>query len=217
MTQQIWFVSTVLVALARHMLANRVSPTFTVADLLKWCPSLEKASTARLACRMLWTAGLAKKAPPVNTYDNRNPRDPARWQLTDAGIEAARTAQAAAASEARSKSMRQVNTTPRTNTLAGKLWTLLRVRRAITSQEAAATLCDAGADATAMRKQINHYLAAWAFLAPDTVQVGERRVNGHLRYVLVSDKVGQHLPHELIGAQAKVEKLKRQQRRANAS
>lgn len=216
---QIWFVSAALVALARYLLPHRVSPTFTVADLLKWCPSLEKASTARLACRMLWTAGLAQKAPAVHSCDNRNPRDPARWQLTEAGIEAARTAQAAAASEARSKSMGNVNTRPpRTNTLACKVWTLLRTRRAITSQEAADILGDAGTDNKALRKQIHNYLSAWATLAPQTIQVGEKRIGGrYVRYVLVqTEGIGQHPPPELIGATAKAEKLKRQQR-ANAS
>lgn len=213
MTQQIWFVSTVLVALARHMLANRVRPVFAIEELMKWCPEIEKASTARLACRMLWRAGLAEKAPAVDAYDNRNPSAPARWQLTSAGVEAAKAAQAAAAHNNRSKRRADLNATPRTNTLACKVWTVLRTRRTITSQEAADLLGDAGKDNTTLREQISVHLSAWAKLAPTLVQVAEKRVGGrYLRYVLVQTTgLGQHPPTELLGALAKVRKLKKQQ------
>ncbi|WP_393937728.1 hypothetical protein, partial [Piscinibacter sakaiensis] len=67
-----------------------------------------------------------------------------------------------------------------------RLWRLLRARGHLTAKEAAETLVDAGDDAAVERatRQAHQLLMRWQKLAPDAIQVGARRVDGHVRYVL---------------------------------
>ncbi len=74
---------------------------------------------------LLQTAGMIQAAPPAegDTRANQNPSRPAAWELTAAGKEAARAAQLEAASKKRAETMAAVNSRPRTDTLAYRLWT----------------------------------------------------------------------------------------------
>lgn len=197
----IWCTRIVLVALARRMARRRHA--FSLADLLTWCPELGQQKTARFTCLTLRKAGLLEAAPGQLPVDNQNPCGPAKWQFTTAGWEAARAAQAEAASHARSRTMTQLNREPKGIPLPQKLWTLLRARRRITSVDAAELLGDAGGDHTAMVKALGRLLACWAAVAPELVQIGARRIQGCHVYVLVAESAPHKMPDSLRNAEEK--------------
>lgn len=204
----VWCTRIVLVALARRM--ARKQRTFSLADLLAWCPDLKQAKTARFACLALRTAGLLEAAPAKVPTDNQNPRNPAKWQFTSIGWEAARAAQAEAASKARSRTMADLNRDPVGIPLSQKLWTLLRARRRITSIEAAELLGDAGDDHEAMRKAVGRYLACWAVVDPNMIKIGARRIGGAYQYVLVADAAPHKLPGKLRNAESAARAMRRE-------
>lgn len=202
----IWCTRIVLVALARRM--ARKQRAFSLADLLAWCPDIQQEKTARFACLALRTAGLLEAAPPKLSNDNQNPRNPAKWQFTAIGWEAARAAQAEAASKARSRTMADLNREPVGIPLSQKLWTLLRARRRLTSIEAAELLGDAGDNHEAMRKAVGRYLACWAVVAPDMIKIGAKRIGGAYQYVLVADAAPHKLPGTLRSPEAAARALR---------
>lgn len=198
----LWCTRLVLVTLARQF-ARRLRP-FTVAELLAWCAELGSEKSARFACRMLRTAGMLEASPPKHSRDNQNPSAPAKWQLTTTGWEAAKAAQAEAASKARSRTMARLNSQPCGNPLSQRLWTLLRARRCLTSTEAAELLGDAGADHKKMVKAVGRYLSTWHRLAPELIQVSTQRIGGSHQYVLVAESAAHMLPSVLRNAESKV-------------
>ena len=208
-----WLTSLTLVALGQHLCSacGRRQGAFTVAELLAWAPGLGQARTAHRACNMLAHAGLLKPAPPSagTIAANRVPTRPAAWCLTAPGVEAARAAHHEAAARKRAQALLAANHARRySDTVAMRLWTLLRARRALTSLEAVELLGDAGAPSTlALRKQVTMLLAAWHTLMPDTVQVAARRVGRCHRYVLVGD-VGRRPPEALRNADNRARALK---------
>lgn len=161
-----WSIPLVLVGIARQM--EHGARTFTHTELQGWVPELDDAGSAALACMALQQRGLL--SPSV--------AETARaWVLTDEGREACRSAMQASAGAQR----------PAIDVLARRLWRLLRMRTALTAEQAVSVLADAGDNTHSLQASISRHLRRWAKLRPDTVQIGARRVNGCLRYVLVKD------------------------------
>ena len=169
------YTSAVLVTLGRHIAPK--PRAFTAAQLTKWSPDeLTDIDKVRQSCHLLATAGLLERL--------KRPR----WQLTASGIVAANEAKQSAAAQGRSANLRKIrHEQPRPNGLPTRLWALLRIRRALTSDEAACILADAGDDIAAMRKSVARLLRAWHLLLPNAIQIGARRIGGFQRYVLVAE------------------------------
>lgn len=70
---------------------------------------------------------------------------------------------------------------------AERLWRLLRIRRALTADEAASLLADAGDDVAEARRQAGALMLSWSRQRPKDVRIGARRVDGLKRYVLQRD------------------------------
>lgn len=181
-----WFTPVVLLALGRKF-RNKPRP-FTVDELLAWAPELGKSSTARLACKLLHRSGLLERVPDaVPAGNERRPALPNTWRLTADGLQACRTAVQEAAQQARSATVRANNTQHIGSRLYGRLWNLLRNRRHLTSEEAVATLADAGMPTRRMQVRIAGYLNAWHAAFPEHIQLSARRVQGCKRYVVIKD------------------------------
>lgn len=70
---------------------------------------------------------------------------------------------------------------------AERLWRLLRIRRALTADEAASLLADADDDVAETRRQAGALMLSWSRQRPKDVRIGARRVDGLKRYVLQRD------------------------------
>ncbi|QFZ82848.1 hypothetical protein GFK26_08790 [Variovorax paradoxus] len=70
---------------------------------------------------------------------------------------------------------------------ADRLWRLLRIRRALTADEAASLLVDADDDVAEARRQAGALMLSWSRQRPKDVRIGARRVDGLKRYVLQRD------------------------------
>ncbi len=195
-----WFMPLILVALGRQI--GRSPRPFTATELLAWVPELESAPMARRACSVMQMRGMFMPAPDVAPPGMRRPTNPQTWQLTPVGVEACRAAKQEAAMAARAAKMREhYQQRPISSTLYGRLWNLLRVRQALTSEDAVGVLADAGDDTRSVQASIARYLHGWAKARPDAIQVSAKRVNGFFRYVLVQD-IGARPPHALAKAEA---------------
>lgn len=188
-----WAMGVALAALARHADADGRFDEANLAgwmgDLIGCAPSHAPTNAATLALRQWRYASPTDRRHSNGAVRNRS------WQLTAAGAEAAQAAYAALCQGA-----------PDASALATRLWNLLRIRRRLTTDEAASMLVDAGDTALYARqkKAIGALLRAWAKHAPDVVTVAARREAGHLRYVLLRDlgawpppaRAGQRHPSE---------------------
>jgi len=70
---------------------------------------------------------------------------------------------------------------------ATRLWNLLRIRRALTADEAAALLAGEGDDISQGRRQAGALMLSWSRQCPRAVRVEARRVDGLKRYALLRD------------------------------
>lgn len=70
---------------------------------------------------------------------------------------------------------------------ADRLWNLLRIRRALTADEAAALLIGADDDFAQSRRQAGALMLSWSRQCPRAVRVDARRVDGLKRYALLRD------------------------------
>jgi hypothetical protein len=185
---QYWHMVEALVMLARHV--RSTSTTFTRAELVAWSPAFQERPTgAQHALNHLAAGGFVRRIPrPVNVKWARN----GTWTytLTAEGLVAAKAAREARAREARAQGMRKVNATrPRaTSCFAARLWSLLRMRTALSAADAAQTLVDAGADVERATRTASSYLRAWARSYPDAIKVSAKpEPRGAYRFVLVRD------------------------------
>lgn len=176
--KQPWFVGVALRALGVHVKAT--TREFTPSELAAWAPDFAKApGNADLALQRMLShelvALVGKQASAVRLK---------RYTLTPRGLATCRAAAAAEGLVA-----------PDPSALTTRLWNLLRIRRKLTSDEAASVLVDAGSEEQmeSTRHTMAGYLKTWARVAPDVVQVSTRRVGGFKAYVLVKD-TGIHPP-----------------------
>lgn len=186
-----WFMPVAMVALATHFDRARPPREFTTKQLLEWAPELRRLQTVRLACKVLKDGGMLTVVDQPEPFANRNPTD-AHWTLTEDGLVACRAActefKAQAASRKRSETMTAVNQARAyPNALGVRLWALLRIRKMLTSTEAACVLADAGQNVQAISKQIGKHLSAWQKARPDAIEISAQRVGQNYRYVLVKD------------------------------
>ncbi|MBN8755194.1 MULTISPECIES: hypothetical protein [Variovorax] len=73
---------------------------------------------------------------------------------------------------------------------ATRLWNLLRIRRALTADEAAALLladAEADEDIAQGRRQAGALMLSWSRQCPQAVRMDARRVDGLKRYALLRD------------------------------
>lgn len=74
-----------------------------------------------------------------------------------------------------------------TDPFATRLWNLLRIRRALTADEAAALLADDSDDIALGRRQAGALMLSWSRQCPQAVRIDARRVDGLKRYALLRD------------------------------
>ncbi|RMX18988.1 hypothetical protein EBQ34_01135 [Vandammella animalimorsus] len=170
-----WYTGVALAALA-----HRAPPSglFDEAQLVQWAQADAVEFGAGLAHQALRAMQRRGYALPQSARRSNGKIFNQRWRLTPAGREAGLAAHAALHHGA-----------PDPHALATRLWGLLRIRRRLTTDEAASTLVDAGDGAayTRQKKAIGALLRAWAKHAPDVVTVAAKREGAHLRYVLLRD------------------------------
>ena len=181
-----WFIPLTMIGLARQM--GRKPQPFTSSDLFGWLPELGSSKTARLACTMLKQRGVLAQAPHAVPDGYRRPTNPQTWQLTENGLEICRATMHAAARKANADTLVAHNRRqPKGHTLRYRLWSLLRIRTALTSADAVSVLADAGDDTRTLQTRISRHLREWNIAFPDAVQLSAKRIDGHLRYVLCVD------------------------------
>ncbi len=180
---ELWYVGAAMVALGRNLAQARRS--FTYADLRAWSDELAKRP------RAAWHAVEALRAHGLVTKGERPQRRVATNQffvLTPDGIAAAQAARAAQAKASRARSARALSDARRGDSgFADRLWSLLRMRRQLTPDEAAGTLVDVGDDTARATATASCYLRAWAKAHPEAIQRSVRRINHFHRYILVQD------------------------------
>ncbi|KLN57640.1 hypothetical protein VPARA_11530 [Variovorax paradoxus] len=179
-----WFVGAALIALGQHRAGDTTTP-FSAADLARWVPAYPKPSTPMLAIKVLTTHEYVTQVP-LTGFPPPCIRPVNYWLLTPAGAEAAK---AALQSDRALHPAAYGANTPQAavDPFALRVWSLLRIRKALTADEAASLLSDAGDDIPATRSQIGALLLAWSRSAPKAVQISAKRVNGFKRYVLLID------------------------------
>ncbi|MDD2711391.1 MAG: hypothetical protein PHU77_00585 [Simplicispira sp.] len=181
-----WFMPVAMVTLARHL--SRTPRAFTASELLAWAPELGKPSTTRYACLTLQHRGILQIAPSVAPSGGRKPTNPQTWQLTPDGMLACKAALHETAKLSRSATLKARNLERAlAGTLYLRLWSLLRIRKALTAPEAVGLLADAGDDMAAKLRSVRNYLHRWYRARPDAIQISARRVDSYQRYVLVQD------------------------------
>lgn len=74
-----------------------------------------------------------------------------------------------------------------TDPFATRLWNLLRIRRALTADEAAALLASDHGDIALDRRHAGALMLSWSRQCPQAVRVDARRVDGLKRYALLRD------------------------------
>ena len=180
-----WYLVEALIALHGHRKAAQRG--FSRAELRAWSEKIStRPRSAQLALDHLLACGLAHRtkvdptaAKPGQLY----------YVLTADGAAAAKAAHEVRMSEDRAARCVALNqATPRDRTsFLNRLWALLRMRRAITAPEAAATLVDAGGNVARAAETAQTYLYRWAQMFPGAIQTSAHRVDGALRYVVVND------------------------------
>lgn len=179
--KQPWFVGAALTALGATI--KSTTREFTATDLAGWTPDFAKdPGNAGLALERLLRHELVEHVPSIARTTVVRIK---RYRLTPRGLATCRAAAQSTADAA----------PPDPAALSTRLWNLLRMRRKLTSDDAASTLVDAGSDEVmaSTRSTIAGYLNTWAKVAPDVVQLSARRVRGFKAYVLVKD-TGMHPP-----------------------
>jgi len=182
-----WYVAVALVALGKHLPGDTKTP-FNAADLARWVSTYPKPATAMLAINSLVRVEYLVRVPEA-TVHSAFLTPICSWRLTAAGAEAAAAAL---------KTDRAVNPaayggiTPGApiDPLAARLWSLLRIRRALTADEAASVLTDAGDDIAAARSQLGTLLLAWSRRFPEALQISKKRMGKFKRFVLLVDLGG---------------------------
>ncbi|MGJ7611815.1 MULTISPECIES: hypothetical protein [unclassified Variovorax] len=179
-----WHVLAALVALGQHRSNGNANVPFSEVDLASWVPTYPRASYARLAIDRLVLREEAERLEE-KTVRMSCVRPVLYWRLTETGVATARAAYTAdrALNPAAHGALPAVPVDP----LAQRLWSLLRIRRALTADEAAASLTDAGEDIAAARSQFGAILLAWSRRYPSELQVSKKRIDGFKRYVLLDD------------------------------
>ncbi|WP_423458013.1 hypothetical protein [Ottowia sp. VDI28] len=201
-----WFVVPALAALARNV--KSTERAITAVELSAWASDAETdfpTGIAELALGTLLGRGYVRTGTHRRAR-NKNTTNP--WYVTPQGLHAAQ-----AALRAMPKAP-----APDMHLLETRLWNLLRIRKRLTSIEAAQTLIDAGENFDTQVKRIGTLLAAWAKYAPKAVAVAAKRELGRIRYVLVADlgrwpppsRKGQVHPSEFASAHSVPAKFRRE-------
>lgn len=168
-----WFTGLALCALGEHA---RPGKPFTVRHLAGWAPPFAaRIGYAKLALQDLRRRGLVELAQPTAIL-RQHQLDSARWLLTVDGHVLARSVLQEHPNAALGDA----------TALAARLWALLRIRRSLTSAQAAAVLLDAGqGDAVRMQRQIADILRGWARTVPHALKLRAVPQDGCKCYVLV--------------------------------
>jgi hypothetical protein len=189
---QFWHVAEALLALYRHR-CNVKRPTnalFTRSDLVKWSERFQGRPRAAMSALIhMEKVGFARRVAGTPPGEAPARQGVLRFALTSEGLAAAKAAHEARARSVRCAAAAQARQSqPRDrHSFLQRLWSLLRMRRALTGPEAAATLLDAGQDIARASKTASDYLRRWSELHPDAIKTSVQRVDGACRYVLLSD------------------------------
>ena len=176
--KQPWFIGAALRALGKQV--HNTARTFTARELAGWDSGLtERPGLAKMALKRMHNHLMVAPVPASATTASAAVRSEQQWCLTTKGLATCRAVVQAQPGAAM----------PDPNALSTKLWSLLRIRRRLTSDEAACHLVDAGDPQELIRTQrtIAGYLRAWSEQFPDAVKVAAQREAGCKRYVMVKD------------------------------
>ena len=182
-----WVTAAVLQALARHQ-CDASGRIFLAKQLDVWLAGELKPQQRVHATTRLCALGFVQHRI-VTSEDGLTRAD--LYTLTAEGAAAVREAGAGQVRKSGPKAAHGKRHALDPQSLAARLWALLRMRRMIDADSAASTLCDAGGDFERMRASIRKYLRRWALAG--AIQESARRINaqgtsnGLKRYVLVAD------------------------------
>lgn len=156
-------------------------PAWTIADLKLGMRPLEERLTMHWLCEEgLLDITRQRFAAPV-------------YRLTEAGRARVARAKTEAASERRAARLDEPTV------FRDRLWSLLRIRQALTANEAAAVLIDAGDDVDRAERHARELLQHWHAVAPSAIAVSARKIAGRSRYVLLRDQVTPPTAHGIGG------------------
>ncbi len=182
MPRDVWITGPTLAALAARGLRER--DTFTSADLMVWVPQLKGKPNAWSASKPLVEMGFVT----ATTRLSDNAESQGVYTVTKSGAAAILAAGSGRQLKSGPKGPHGKNRAIQAGAFISRLWALLRARRMLDSETAAATLVDAGRD-DEVRKAAGtakRYFHRWAQIG--VVKESARRLpNGCKRYVLVRD------------------------------
>jgi hypothetical protein len=179
---RVWVASKALNALAANG-AEKAGFRFTTEDLMCWLPGTSQESCRSATTTLMdrgYIRGFKKRVNGFGLY-----------ALTATGLAAVR---AAAEGKQLTPGMRARNCPPPPDSLVARLWQLLRARRVLDGESAAATLIDAGSgvDMERAARSCASYLRQWARCG--NVQTSRiKGPSGRKQFVLVQDQP--HPPH----------------------
>ena len=164
-----WYLAVALRSVGQRV--RLVGATFSAHKLVAWTPEFanqadEAERWAQAALKMMRRCGYAEAVGPVS------------WRMTPAGWALARAV-------AQSWPGARV---ARAHALPARLWALLRIRRQVSSEEAASVLLDAGTrHYKEAQRRIAVYLRGWSQTVPHAVVAVRQGAAECKRYVLLRD------------------------------
>lgn len=176
-----WTSAAVLVTLAARGLGK--GDTFTSTQLRAWVPGLGEGNRFKRAMATL-------EANQFFTFrmhtEPGNAQSHAVYTVTPTGAEAIKAAASGAIRKSGPKGPHGKDRVVPPNTFAARLWALMRARRMLDTETAAATLVDAGQDVSKAARTAQRYLARWT--STGALAISKQRLpSGCKRYVLVTD------------------------------
>ena len=165
----------------------REGDEFTRAQALDWVPELAPSSdrlrsAVQYLLRRSWVTNSKRLDEQCRTC--------VTYTLTAAGADAVRAAGGGKVLRTQPKGPSGARRPPEADTLAARLWALLRVRGMLDANSAVETLLDAGDDTASAVRTVRKYLSAWH--KAGVLALSAQRVRGSKRYVLTQD--AQHPP-----------------------
>lgn len=176
-----WVTGATLAALAARGLGK--GAVFTSRDLRQWIPQLKSNSLGH-AVETLIASGFVEHSRRVVAGSQAETLG--HYTVTPQGDEAIKAAMGGASFKSGPKGPHSKDRLVPAQSFAFRLWALMRARRMLDSDSAAATLVDAGEDVAKAAKNAQRYFKRWA--STGAIQESKHRLQGgRKRYVLVAD------------------------------
>ncbi|MBX3588831.1 MAG: hypothetical protein KF796_19540 [Ramlibacter sp.] len=181
-----WVTAAALAAMAARGL--RQGSVFTSADLDAWVPQLKLQRKRATATTRLCALGVVTCERRVDVASGQTIGE---YTVTKQGAEAIRATVAGHVHKSGPKGPHAQRKAVQPHTFVARLWALMRARKLLDAETAAATLVDAGGDVSQAAKTARRYFHRWVdagALAESAQRVNAHGTsNGFKRYVLVND------------------------------